>query len=154
MAGDLAGLAPAATTFSVSTVREFATPTCVVDREVVLRDPAGDLAFVRVLQLARPLNAGSFPLLGESLARVDRPDGSVLVSNHVADSSAVEAVSVAADGLLVDVQVRSASGPDTSGFPTTMPPAPSSAPPGPAPITEAGATTLAGDVTSQVTAAG
>jgi hypothetical protein len=61
--------------FSVSNVQDLATATCVVDRDVVLADPAGDVAFLRLLQLRHPLNDGSFPLVGNSMSRQQLTNG-------------------------------------------------------------------------------
>jgi hypothetical protein len=121
--------------FSVSTVREFATTSCVVDRDVVLRDGSGDVAFLRVLQLRQPLNDGSFPLVGNSMIRRRLAHGSLLLTNHLADNSEVTVVLTRADGLLVELQVRSSTGQDTSGWPTTMPTMPPSQPAVASPIT-------------------
>jgi hypothetical protein len=128
--------------FSVSNVQEFATATCVVDRDVVLADPAGDVAFVRVLQLRQPLNDGSFPLVGNSMSRQQLTNGSVLLTNHAEDNSLVTAVLASADGLLVELQVRSRTGQDTSGWPTTAPTMPPSQPPVASPVTVSQATVV------------
>ena len=106
--------------FSISSISEFAAAGCVVDRDVVLDDRADDVAFVRVLQLRQPLNDGSFPLVGDSLSRHQLTNGSVLLTDQAEDSSLVIAVLVRTDGLLVELQVRSRTGQDTSGWPTTM----------------------------------
>lgn len=127
--------------FSVSNVQEFATATCVVDRDVVLEDPAGDVAFVRVIQLRQPLNDGSFPLVGDSMSRRHLSNGSVLLSNHPEDNSLVTAILAKADGLLVELQVRSRTGQDTAGWPTTFPTVPPSQPPVASPLNVAEATT-------------
>lgn len=105
---------------SISSVSEFATAGCVVDRDVVLDDRAGDVAFVRVLQLHKPLNDGSFPLVGRSISRDQLTNGAVLLTAHAEDNSLVTAVLVRTDGLLVELQVRSRTGQDTSGWPTTF----------------------------------
>jgi len=132
--------------FDVSTVQEIATATCVVDRDVVLGDTAGDVAFVRVFQLRQPLNDGSFPLVGTSIVRQHLSHGAVLLTSHSADSSLVTAVLARADGLVVELQVRSSTGQDTSGWPTTMPTAPQSQPARPSPITPARAALVTQDV--------
>jgi len=113
-----------------------------VDRDVVLADPAGDVAFVRVLQLRQPLNDGSFPLVGNSMSRQQLTNGSVLLTNHAEDNSLVTAVLASADGLLVELQVRSRTGQDTSGWPTTAPTMPPSQPPVASPVTVSQATVV------------
>jgi hypothetical protein len=115
--------------FGLSVVLEYATSRCGVDLDVTLHDPRGDCAFVRVLQLSRPVNDGSFPLVGSNLARHRLADGSELLTNHVDDNSNVEALLARSDGLLVVLLLRSSTGQDTSGWPTTMATMPSSAPP-------------------------
>jgi hypothetical protein len=122
--------------FTVSSVQDFATATCVVDRDVVLADAAGDVAFVRVLQLRKPINDGSFPLVGYNMSRQRLTNGSVLLTNHAEDNSLVTAVLAKADGLLVELQVRSRTGPDTSGWPTTAPTMPPSQPAVASPVTD------------------
>jgi hypothetical protein len=106
--------------FGVSAVLQFDTARCVVDREAAFRDGAGDVAFVRVFQLRQPLNDGSFPLVGYHMSRRQLAHRSVLLTNHVDDDSVVTAVLARADGLVVELQVRSSTGQDTSGWPTTM----------------------------------
>ena len=132
--------------FDVAAVQEFATATCVVDRDVTLRDTAEDVAFVRVLQLRRPLNDGSFPLAGNSMSRQHLAHGAVILTNHAADDSLVTAVLARADGLVVELQVRSSKGQDTSGWPTTMPPPTLSQPARPSPVTPARAVIVTEDV--------
>jgi hypothetical protein len=134
--------------FSVSNVQDLATATCVVDRDVVLADPAGDVAFLRLLQLRHPLNDGSFPLVGNSMSRQQLTNGSVLLTNHAADNSIVTAVLARADGLLVELQVRSRTGPDTSGWPTTAPTMPPNQPSVASPVT----VSQAGGVTQGIAA--
>jgi hypothetical protein len=114
--------------FIVSTIREFARAGCVVDRDVVLEDGVDDEAFVRVLQMRQPLNDGSFPLVGNDLSRQDLANGSILLDDQSEDGSLVTAVLARTDGLLVMLQVRSRTGQDTSGWPTTMETRPSSHP--------------------------
>jgi hypothetical protein len=104
----------------VSTVREFATTTCIVDRDVVLSDTAHDIAFLRVLQLRVPLNDASFPLVGPAISRSRLADGTEVLTAQPDDDSIVTVVAVNRDGLLVEVQARSSTGPDTTGWPTTM----------------------------------
>jgi hypothetical protein len=106
--------------FGVSASQQYGTASCVVDRDVTLRDGAGGLAFLRVFQLRRPLNDGSFPLVGNDMRRRQVSHGSVLLTNHVDDDSLVTVVLARADGLVVELQVRSSTGQDTSGWPTTM----------------------------------
>jgi len=132
--------------FAVTTVKEFAAGTCVVDRDVTLRDGAGDVAFLRVLQLRQPLNDGSFPLVGTDMRRQGLAAGSVLLTNHVDDGSEVTAVLARADGLVVELQVRSPTGQNTSGWPTTAPTVPPSTPPISAPLDTARASLVAQDV--------
>jgi hypothetical protein len=106
--------------FSISSISEFAAAGCVVDRDVVLDDRADDVAFVRVLQLRQPLNDGSFPLVGSTISRDKLTNGSVLLTAYAEDNSLVTAVLAQTDGLLVELQVRSRTGQDTSGWPTTF----------------------------------
>jgi len=138
--------------FTVAAVREFATAGCVVDREVSLHDAAGDGAFLRVLQLRRALNDGSFPLVGDSPVRTALGHGSVLLTNSVADGSEVTVVRARADGLVVELQVRSATGQDTSGWPTTMATQPPTGPAAPSPLTVAQAVAATRDVAAEAAA--
>jgi len=134
--------------FEVSTLREFATASCVVDRDVVLTDASGDVVFLRVLQLGQPFNDGSFPLLGNDLARRTLSDGTLVLTNHVPDNSSISVAAVHPDGLFVFAQVRSANGPDPTGWPTTTVTAPASEPATPAPVTIDRATVMAQDLLS------
>jgi hypothetical protein len=134
----------------VSAVLQFDTAACVVEREMAYRDPAGDVAFLRVFQLRRPLNDGSFPLVGSHMSRGQLSRGSVLLTNHVDDNSLVTAVLARADGLVVELQVRSPTGQDTSGWPTTMATATSIRPAVPSPVTVAQASTVTQDVAAVV----
>jgi hypothetical protein len=128
--------------FSISSVSEFAAAGCVIDRDVVLDDRADDVAFIRVLQLRQPLNDGSFPLVGNSMSRQQLTNGSVLLTNHAEDSSLVTAVLARTDGVLVELQVRSRTGQDTSGWPTTFETMPPTKFPVPSPVTVAQASTV------------
>ena len=136
--------------FTVSAVLQFDTATCVVDREMAFRDGAGDVAFLRVFQLRRPLNDGSFPLVGSHMSREQLPRGSVLLSNHADDNSLVMAVLARADGLVVELQVRSPTGHDTSGWPTTAPPPPPVRPALASPVTVPGASLVTQEVAAAV----
>jgi hypothetical protein len=135
--------------FAVSALLQFDTARCVVDRDVTLRDGAGDVAFLRVLQLRRPLNDGSFPLVGSHMSR-RLAHGSVLLTNHVDDNSVVTAVLARADGLVVELQVRSSTGQDTSGWPTTMGTMPPIHPAVESPVTVPGASVVVQDVAAVV----
>jgi hypothetical protein len=132
--------------FSISSVSEFATAGCVVDRDVVLDDRADDVAFVRVLQLRQPLNDGSFPLVGDSLTRQQLTNGSALLTDQAEDRSLVIAVLVRTDGLLVELQARSRTGQDTSGWPTTMGTRPPTQTPVPSPVTVSQASAVIQDI--------
>jgi hypothetical protein len=132
--------------FNISTVYEFANSTCVVDRDVSLDDGAGAKAFLRVFQLRRPLNDGSFPFVGRSMTRHRLGHGSVLRENHADDDSVVTAVLARADGLVVELPVRSATGQDTSGWPTTMGTSSPSRPPIASPVSVAPAALVVGEM--------
>ncbi len=136
--------------FSISSVSEFAAAGCVVDRDVVLEDRADDVAFVRVLQLRQPLNDGSFPLVGNSISRDQLTNGSVLLTAHAEDNSLVTAVLARPDGLLVELQVRSRTGQDTSGWPTTFGTMPSRKLPVASPVTVAQASILIQDISNLI----
>lgn len=116
------------------TVREFASSACVVDWDVVLAYPDGSFAFLRVLQLSAPIELGSFPLVGDGLTQSRDGDVSVYWS-ALRDRSWEGELAVRDDGLLVEIHVRSGSGPDTTGYPTTMtlPPPPGGSRPAPVP---------------------
>jgi hypothetical protein len=129
-------------------VAEFAQGRCVVDRDVVLRDAAGSFAFVRLLELRLPLNDGSFPLVGDSLHRQRLAHGAVLLTNEVDDRSVVTVVRAQADGLVVELQVRSSTGQDTSGWPTTMATMPTGRPSVASPVTVSQASRVAAAVTA------
>ena len=139
--------------FNISTVYEFANSTCVVDRDVSLDDDVGAKAFLRVFQLRQPLNDGSFPLVGDSMTRHSLPNGSVVLENHADDHSVVTAVLARSDGLVVELQVRSETGQDTSGWPTTMGTSPPSRPPVASPVSVAQAALLV-DEMARLAAAG
>jgi hypothetical protein len=136
--------------FGVSASLQFDNARCVVDREVALRDGVGDVAFLRVFQLSRPLNDGSFPLVGYHMSRLQLAHRSVLLTNHVDDNSVVTAVLARADGLVVELQVRSSTGQDTSGWPTTMATMPPIHPAVASPVTVHGATLVTEDVAAVV----
>lgn len=134
------------------TVRQFATSGCVVDWDVVLAYPDGSVAFLRVLQLSAPIELGSFPLAGDGLTQSRDGDVSVYWS-ALRDRSWEGELAVRDDGLLVEIHVRSGSGPDTTGYPTTMTLPP---PPGgsrPAPVSAATVRFTAMDILQWVAAA-
>jgi hypothetical protein len=132
--------------FSVSASQEYDTARCVVDRDVTLTDGAGDLAFLRVIQLRQPLNDGSFPLAGNDMRRRHMAHGSVLLTNHTDDNSLVTVVRALADGIVVELQVRSPTGQNTSGWPTTAPTSPPVRPAVASPVTVDRAAVVTEDV--------
>jgi hypothetical protein len=105
--------------FKISTVSEFHSPTCIVDWDFGMSRATGGFAYVRVLQLRSPLNEMSFPIVGQQQPREQLADGTEVLSSVEPDRSSVTVVSVRRDGLLVFMQVRSPSGPNTAGWPTT-----------------------------------
>jgi hypothetical protein len=105
--------------FRISTVREFHSLSCVVDWDFVMSRPGGGVAFVRVLQLRSPLNEMSFPLVGTQQPRERLANGTEVVRSLEPNRSSVTVISVRRDGLLIFLQVRSPSGPDPTGWPTT-----------------------------------
>lgn len=105
--------------FKISTVSEFYSPTCVVDWDFGMSRATGGFAYVRVLQLRSPLNEMSFPIVGEQQPRKQLANGTQVLRSVEPDRSSVTVVSVRPDGLLVFMQVRSPSAPNTAGWPTT-----------------------------------
>jgi len=105
--------------FKISTVSEFHSPTCVVDWDFGMSRATGGFAYVRVLQLRSPLNEMSFPIVGEQQPREQLANGTQVLRSVESDRSSVTIISVRRDGLLVFMQVRSPSGPNTAGWPTT-----------------------------------
>ena len=105
--------------FKVSTVSEFHSRTCVVDWDFVMSRSNGGFAFVRVLQLRSPMNETSFPIVGQQQPREQLVNGTEVLRSMEPNRSSVTVVAVRRDGLLVFLQVRSPSGPNTTGWPTT-----------------------------------
>jgi hypothetical protein len=105
--------------FAITTVREFHSSTCVVDWDLVLSSEGGNIVFVRVLQLHRPLNEMSFPLLGTTESPERLADGTEVLRSFGKGRSSVTVVCVTDDGLLVLMQVLAPSAPNPTGYPTT-----------------------------------
>jgi hypothetical protein len=105
--------------FAITTVREFRSPTCVVDLDFVMSTKSGDTALVRVLQLRTPLNETSFPFLGTAQPSERLANGTEVVRSLGSGRSSVTVLCVTEDGLLVLLQVLGPSAPNPTGYPTT-----------------------------------
>lgn len=96
---------------------------CVIERDVDLIDPAGDAVDLQVLQLGQPFSTDSFPVLGygENVRRATLSAGTVVVTAHSSDNSAVGVFTARRDGLFVSVIATSSAGAgQVVGYPTTL----------------------------------
>lgn len=94
---------------------------CTVFRAAEADGPHGQTVWFDEFQVRRPIGTYSFPLLGGPT--VGKVKG--LVQSFVSvvpDKSWMEIVGATTHGFVVDVYVRSAHSPDTSGWPTTVAP--------------------------------
>jgi len=65
------------------------------------------------------MNETSFPIVGQQQPREQLVNGTEVLRSMEPNRSSVTVVAVRRDGLLVFLQVRSPSGPNTTGWPTT-----------------------------------
>jgi hypothetical protein len=116
---------------------DFATASCTVDYDLLVRWASGAFGFARIVQLAAPVNLDSFALVGATVTSVG--SGEVAAYQSVTgDGSTDVEVAVRNDGLLVYLQVISATGSNLSGWPsTTTSTTTTSVPPQPAPASPA-----------------
>jgi hypothetical protein len=127
---------------------EYATPGCVTGWDAALDYSDGAYADERVMQLARPMSLYSFAFVSSVSAFTE--DGVRIYQAVTPDGSSVTDVAVRPDGLLIYVQVRSATGLDMWGYPTTTAPSPSTAPPQPSPAPPERVTSAALDLLATV----
>jgi hypothetical protein len=79
------------------------------------------VGYLEVVQLRRPVDWYSFPLLGQ-MVRVRQASGIELIASQTDDHSSVTEAGARTDGLVAFIQVESASGPNVEGWPTTFAP--------------------------------
>lgn len=139
--------------FDISSTHEYDSSSCVEMWTFSLARPDGGHVLAEVLQLHRQVSSQSFPLVGEPLATRWTRGETELLRSAEPDRSSESVLSVQPDGLLVFVQVRSVSGIDPSGWPTTtmaVNPPPST----PAALTMAQATAATLAISNEVTTVG
>lgn len=127
-------------------IYEHAQPRCVTGWDTVLNYSDGSSADERIMQLRRPLGLSSFAFVSNVKSFTE--GGVVVYLAVTADRSSVTEVAVRPDGLLVYLQVRSATGLDMSGYPTTTAAPPSTGPSQPSPAPPATVTSAALDLLS------
>ena len=119
--------------FFVQDVWQRALPSCVTEIDLYFATKNRATGYLEVVQLRRPVDWYSFPLLGQ-MVRVKQTMGVELLASETGDRSSVTEAGARTDGLVAFIQVESASGPNVTGWPTTFAPPRTTIAPQPAPL--------------------
>jgi hypothetical protein len=105
--------------FAVVEAKAARTSHCAVVQWALLRDKTQDSAYLALLQLHRPIDPDSFPLLGASTNRLRLRSGTEVLSSQTTGGGVVTIVATRPDGLTVLLQIRRAGDEEGVGYPTT-----------------------------------
>jgi hypothetical protein len=135
--------------FAVVEAKAARTSHCVTVQWAFLQDKANDSAYLALLQLRRPIDPDSFPLLGATTNRRKLQNGTVVLSSQTSNDGVVTVVATRSDGLTLLLQIRRAGDEEGIGYPTTVLPGPGASSTGPAPISDAQAVRIGSTVLSK-----